>query len=223
MIDFKQKDKVVPSALIVIALVIMAGATVFDRLFPVPAGAAVGTHHSLTRRTMSKDTKMAETDGEKARKALMPKLWQGNSENVSAGVLALLTNASNQHSLKLGAFRPQRPQPLGAITELPYTVQVNGPYPGIRTVMTSLDATNSKIVLRSAQIASSEQGTNAVSATLGVSAYLAADPSLVSQPAKANTAANSSTSPANNESRVAEGKAAGHPSTAIKTRGGTHG
>jgi hypothetical protein len=220
MIDFKQKDRVVPSAMVVIALVIMAGATVFDRLSPVPGPASMSTHHSLTRRTMTKDTKMAETDGEAARKALIPKLWQGKPDIVSAGVLALLAKASNLQSLKLGAFRPQRAQPLGAITELPYTVQINGPYPGIRAVMASLDASGSKIALRSAQITSSEQGTNAVSATLGVSAYLAADPSLAAQPAKTNTATASSSS--GSDKRVAEGKTASR-SAVLKTRGGTHG
>jgi len=145
MIDFKQKERLVPSLIIVISLVVMAAATLFDRLAPVPGGGAVGHSHTITRRRMAKDVDLAKISGENARKALAPRIWQGNPEVVSAGVLALITKSSNQQLLKVGAFRPQRVQPLGTITELPYTVQISGAYPGIRAVMSSLDSKNSKI------------------------------------------------------------------------------
>ncbi|HEX5322386.1 MAG TPA: type 4a pilus biogenesis protein PilO [Capsulimonadaceae bacterium] len=213
MFDFKQKERLLPSILIVVSLVIAAGAALFASLAPVPGGPAVGSNHTTTRRRMEKDIKLAQITGDKASKELHARLWQGNSESVSAGVLAQITKASSQQSLKLGAFRPQRTQPLGAVTEMPYAVQLSGPYPGIRAVMSSLDSANSKIVLRSVQLASSEQGTNTVSATLGVSAYLATDPSLVIKKAP----------PAKTGSKVAQSRPGVRSAARIGTTGGTHG
>ena len=113
---------------------------------------------------------------------------------MSAGVLAILTKESNDHSLKLGDFRPEKSLGLSAMTEMPYSAQISGPYPAIRAVMADLDTSTSKVALHSAQIASSEQASNVVTATLGVSAYLATDAQILSAPAgKEHLVSNSTT------------------------------
>lgn len=182
MIDFQNKDRILPSALILIAIVIMAGATIFDLLTPTPGGPQTGHNHTMARRRLADDIFDAKMSEAKAKTALAPKLWKGNPDSVSSGVLAQITGEANKNSLALAAFRPQRSVDLGVVTELPYTVQISGPYPGIRAVLAAIDGKNSKVVLRSVQIASSEQSSNIVSATIGVSAYLAASPILTSGP-----------------------------------------
>ena len=182
MFDFQNKEHVLPSALILVAILLLTGAALYDILVPTPSSQSAGHSHALARRKLADDMFMAKTGESKAKSALEPKLWQGDPNSVAAGVLAQMTTQANRHSLTLGAFRPERSVPLGIVTELPYSVQVTGPYPSIRTVMSALDGPNSKVILRSMQLAASEQSSNVVSATLGVSAYLATDPLVAAAP-----------------------------------------
>lgn len=182
MFDFQKKEHVLPSALILLAIVAMTVAALYDILVPSPGGPAAGHSRVMARRKLADDMFIAKISETKAKNALEPKLWQGDPNTVAAGVLAQLTTQANRHALTLGAFRPERSVSLGIITEMPYSVQVTGPYPSIRAVLSALDAANSKVILRSVQLAASEQSSNVVSATLGVSAYLATDPLVAKAP-----------------------------------------
>lgn len=182
MFDFQNKEHVLPSALILLAILILTGSALYDILVPSPGGPAAGHDRVMARRKLADDMFMAKSSEKKAKSALEPKLWQGTPDAVAAGVLAQITTQANRRGLTLGAFRPERSVSLGIITELPYSVQVTGPYPNIRAVLSALDGPNSKVILRSIQLASSEQSSNVVAATLGVSAYLATDPLVASSP-----------------------------------------
>jgi hypothetical protein len=50
---------------------------------------------------------------------------------------------------------------------------------GVRNVMKALDAQDSKVVLRSIQVSSSEDAGSEVTVTLGLSAYVPSDPLLL--------------------------------------------
>lgn len=172
MINFKQQDEVLPSALNLLAIVLLVGGLGymwFTWLVKPATPASIST--SAQRRIVSQISDAKLISG-KVVQEVRPKLWEGNSDTVAASVLGILTKATTAQSLKLSAFRPQRPQDLTNITELPYSVQISGQYPGIRAVLQTLDSKDSKVAIRSVQISSSGEASHEVSATLNLSVYV---------------------------------------------------
>lgn len=176
MINFKNKDDILPSMLIVFSIIIMAGTLVFMLMVPRPSAAGI---KQTALHVYNKRIADAETSIHTARVDIAPRIWTADPDTVSASVLGLLTQQATAKGVKIGAFRPQRAQALTGITEYPFIVQVSGSYMGIRGIMKSLDASDSKVVLRSVQVSSSEDAGMEVTVTLGLSAYVATDPILM--------------------------------------------
>jgi len=194
VINFKQRDEVLPSAIVLASIIIMTGTLLFQLLAPKPSSDLINRGHPSIRRHTIGDIAAAKARAAQTTAAIMPRLWQGDPDSVSAAVLAQLTAQTTQRSLKLGAFRPQRSVVLSGITELPYSVQITGPYAGIHGVLESIDGTGSKIVLHSVQIAASEEQSNEVSATLGLSAYIVNDSTILA-PSTTSKSSDAATSP----------------------------
>jgi Tfp pilus assembly protein PilO len=178
----------VPSVLIVLSIVILAGTLLYAAIVPTPSVAGLARGRTARLQEMTRETKDAKARAEAARHNIAPMVWSGDTDTISGAVLEQLTAQARQRGLSISAFRPQRTQDVGGVTELPYTVQLTGAYPGVHAVMESLDAPDSKIVLRSAEIASSAAGSG-VTATLGLTVYVVSDatigPSAQSTPRKA--------------------------------------
>lgn len=173
MISFRRREDIVPSALILLAIVLLTGTLLYMLLVPPPSVAGQVAVREQAKQQLQRETVQAKQQARQAQAALGTRLWRGDADTISAAILALLTEQTHQHALKLGAFRPLRPQVLSGITELPFSVQISGPYPRVQAVMAALDAANTSVALRSVQIAASDETTDAVTATLGVSAYIA--------------------------------------------------
>ena len=173
MISFKNRDEALPSALIVFSLVILAGTLFYMLLVPAPSAAGVAKGRQISHRKIQDEIDSARARVKELEAAARPRQWQGNADTVTAAVLGQLTAQANRRALKITAFRPQRAQVLEGIAELPFSVQISGPYPAVRDVVTSLDTPGSRLALRSVQVASSDAATSAVTATLGLSAYIA--------------------------------------------------
>jgi hypothetical protein len=181
MINFREPQFLVPSVLIVLSIVILAGTLLYMVCVPPPSVAGIARGKSANLQEMKSEIKSAKTLIAQTHKQIMPMVWTGNADTVSGTVLEQLTAEARQRTLNISAFRPQRTQDVGGVTELPFTVQLSGAYQGIQAVMSSLDAPSSKVVLRSVQIASSATGTG-VTATLGLSTYFLSDPALAPPP-----------------------------------------
>lgn len=177
MIRFGRREKVLPSLLMLLSLVVLAGTLAFMIVVPKP-GAALPAGGSAARRRIVDDIADARRGARQTRAATKPHLWQGDPEAVTATILARLTTQTGHRSLKLLAFRPDRPQAFEGITELRFDAEVSGPYAGIHALLNTLDAPGSKVALRSVQLTSTQAAGGAVSATLGLSAFVATDPSL---------------------------------------------
>ena len=184
MISFKHRNDRLPSALILLSIAVLAGTLGYMLLVPPPSAAGVVAGRERSRRQLEQEIARATARTEEVRKAVKPRLWQGNAEAVTAAVLNQLTEQAARRSLRITAFRPQRSQALEGITELPFSVQISGPYAAVRATMAALDAAGSKLAVRSVQVASSDGETSAVTATLGVSAYIAAADAAPAPPAR---------------------------------------
>jgi len=172
VINFKNKDEVLPSALIVFSVVVLLvslGALLIPMLSP-EKGLSRGRDRS--RLEIQKQIKVSEESTLEATTKARPRLWSGDTDAVTAAVLAQLTRQSNQQALVLTAFRPQKPQALEGVAELPFTVQVAGSYAKVRAFVAGLDVSNTKLAVRSFQFASTDGATDAVTANVSFCAYV---------------------------------------------------
>lgn len=174
-INFKNPAEVGPSAVMLAAVVIMAGSLAVMLLVPKPTTEGLVKGKERTRKQLQEQADAARESGQAARIATVGRLWQGDADTVSAAILAQLTQEATVRKLKLSAFRPQRSQTLPELTELPFSVQVSGAYPAVHAFAATLDRPTSKLALRSLQLASSDAASDAVTATLGISAYVAGE------------------------------------------------
>lgn len=171
MINFKRRDDLVPSSMITAAILMLLGTLLYMLLVPVPSTAGLAKGRDLSRRTITKEIEMARSRADELEKTNRAYLWNESAESVTASVLGNITAQARRKSLKMTAFRPQRPQTLETLTELPFSVQLSGPYLAVREVVSALNTPQSKIALRSLQMASSDGASSAVTATLAFSAY----------------------------------------------------
>jgi len=178
MINFKTKEDVLPSSLILFSLIAIVATVLFVVFVPAPSAEAVRRASSLTTNELLTQILDERQQADVARSAIGPRLWKGDANHVGADVLALVTASTQQNQVKLSAFRPQRTVDLGGVIELPYTIQLSGSYAGVRAVTENIDAKNSKVVLRSIQVNASEEVAGTVTSTLGISAYITDDPDI---------------------------------------------
>ena len=177
MINFREPQFLVPSVLIVLSIAIMTGTLFYMVFVPPPSVAGLARGRAASLQEMEREIQSAKARTAQARQQIAPLVWTGNTDTISGAVLERLTAQARQRALSISAFRPQRTQDVGGVTELPFTVQLSGTYRSVHAVMNSLDAPGSRVVLRSAQIASSATGTG-VTATLGLTAYVVSDPAV---------------------------------------------
>lgn len=182
MISFRRREDVAPSVLVVLSILVLAGTLAYMLLVPKPSAAGSARAWTSSRRRMVNDIADTRRQTRLARAAVMPRLWRGDPEAVTATILAQMTEQTGKRALKLTAFRPDRPRAFEEVTELRFDAQVAGPYAGIHALADALDARGSKVVLRSVQITASPSAGNAVSGTLGLSAFVATDLSLSPAP-----------------------------------------
>jgi hypothetical protein len=192
MINFKQHDDVLPSTLIVLAILILAGTWLYLWLVPTPSASTTGTNRGRIERKINDETMDITARAIETRKAVAPRLWLGDPITITSAILAQLTAQTRSHFVTLKDFRPDKSQPLQGMTELRYDIDISGPYADVRAVLASLDAPGGKVALRSIQLAASQdleastdttglgsQPRRIVSATAGLSAYEATDPDLL--------------------------------------------
>ncbi len=170
MIDFKDKDSQVPSAIIVASLLILLGTLVFMMVVPRPAPpkAFAKEKQLATYKEQIVQAKLSLDQSQKTTAAL---IFRGRPEDIMARALAMLTQRAQKDQVQIVAFRPQKTIVLGGLTELPVNMQVTGPYPELLAFLNGLSAPGSHVAVSSFQVASSGDATSTVTANLNVALF----------------------------------------------------
>lgn len=187
LMNFKNPQEAGPSAVMLTALVVLAGALAYMLLVPMPTTEGLAKGKERSRKQLEDQIIAARQSGQLAQAQAAARLWQGEPDMIAASVLAQLTKEANGRKLKLSAFRPQRTLRLPELTELPFSVQVSGPYPAVQAFAATLDRPSTRLALRSLQLASSDAASNAVTATLGLSAFAPGQPTTTKTQSKEGT------------------------------------
>lgn len=187
MIDLKSREYQVPSVMILISILMLAGALVFMLLVPAPTSAGRVRGRELSRAKLQKEIDQMAAQIKQDNQYIRARQWQGDPEAVTARILKALTMQANQRALKLTAFRPERPTVLEGIVELPFSVHLSGDYTAVRDMVRTFDKENSTIALETVQYASADEKSSAVTSTLNLVAFVAPTATLS---AEANAGAN---------------------------------
>jgi Tfp pilus assembly protein PilO len=173
MIDFRNTETRAASTLIVLSMAILALTLAFMLFAPAPnPDAAVKARHKSLVSIKAETGKLKRRSAE-IELQIRPLLWKGAQNEVTAALLDSVTLEANERHLKLSAFRPRKAQDLGAVTELPFSFSVSGPYPIVMSMIRLLDRPAGRVAMRSVEMAATESDSSMVTATIEVSAYLA--------------------------------------------------
>ena len=108
LFNFKNPQEAGPSAVMLAAVVILAGSLAYMLLVPTPTTEGIARGKERSRKQLEKQIRGSQASGEQARAKTAARLWQGDPDTITATVLAQLTKEALGHKLKLSAFRPQR-------------------------------------------------------------------------------------------------------------------
>jgi hypothetical protein len=187
MINFRQKNEVMPSALILVSLIALTLTFAFYGWIwwvnTHPTGITARASELRLHR-MQEETTDIKNQQAAALRFIAPKVWSGDVEQVSASVLAQLTAECKQQNVTIGSFRPSKPTMINGVTELPFTVQMTGAYKGLHAVLSSIDAPVSRVVLQSAQITSAQVSKNTLTANLEMASFVNTNPDEVASAAQ---------------------------------------
>jgi hypothetical protein len=172
MFNFRNREQVVPGILSASAILLMVATFAYMMLVPPPAVVGTAAGHTRSRQQVESEIDQAKAHAKEAEENARSRYWTGDQDAVLAQVLALFTKQTGAYKLAMAAFRPQRSQPLGSLTEVPCSVQVTGPYPTIVTFLNSLENPETRIVVRSVQVSSSESTSGQATAVIGFSLYV---------------------------------------------------
>lgn len=164
--------RMVSITILVLSLLVIAASVASITVAPKPDPEAARNAHRRTVAKLIATRDQSKRDAQSADAAAAKRIWPGDSDAVTSALMAGLTREADARELKMAGFRAQRVVDYQGITELPFSVQVVGPYPSVRAFLAMLDRPGTRILLRSAQLASADAATDTVSATLGVSAFV---------------------------------------------------
>jgi hypothetical protein len=171
MRGFQNPEERLPNTLFLAAVLLLFASLLYMVFVPRPSVAGLTPGKERSRKKLEAEIEQAKRRTREATTATRPRLSAGEPQKLTAQTLSRLTQLARARGLTLGGFRPQRPKSLPGLIELPYSVQLRGPFPAVRGFMTDLDAPGGRLVLRSLQLAASDGDTSAVTATIGISAF----------------------------------------------------
>ena len=88
----------------------------------------MATQSAKKKAQLVTETEQAKESAKSANAATQAQIWEGDPENVEARALAELTNHAAAGKLQMSAFRPEKTIAVNGLLEVPFNVQVAGPY-----------------------------------------------------------------------------------------------
>lgn len=191
-----------------VGIVLLAGTLAYTVVVPSPdpKAAVEPVMRDITKYKHEKQH--AEEVKSKYAASTTNRLWVESDEKIAPKALKMLTALADKHALKVSSFRPQKGINAGALTILPFFVQLDGAFPAVADYIRDFEKDQQTLILSNVQIASSDQNTHSVTASLEVSVYV--DPNRAD--ANAAIAAKGTTKTTTSKSTKAEA-AKGAPSS----------
>lgn len=159
------------NALLVLAMIALAGAAVFDLAVPAPKLDMSPQARKARQDKVISEVAVLDKQAEEAKMLLSARLWKEKPDAIGPAAMDVITRSAKKHSLVVGSFRPQKLVEEPPLTRFPYIVSVDGTYLGVLSFVRDLEQPENKIVVNSIQIASADGASSAVTATIAIWAF----------------------------------------------------
>jgi Tfp pilus assembly protein PilO len=171
VISFRTKAEAGTSIAILLALLTLVVTGIVMVFVPEPNAAGLAAGKIRSQRELEDRITNLKKDQTKAKEKIAKQVWALPIQEVGPKALESITAYAQKEKLKLVAFRPQKTAEVNGLTQLPFVISIEGPYPGIMKFLKDLDQPDLKLGTNLVQVSSSDPNTDLVSATVGVVAY----------------------------------------------------
>lgn len=153
-------------------LVAMLGFIVYHEVYP-PLTAKQGAAGSrATEQKLRTEIASLNSQAVAAQKTSDLLVWKVKMDDIGPAALDLVTAAAKTHKVTVVAFRPQKPIELVGLTQMAFTVSLDGTYPSVSALVNDLEKSESKLTVSLVQLAAQDGASDRVNATIGISAFL---------------------------------------------------
>jgi hypothetical protein len=175
MMRFQTKQEATAAGISIVAIIILAASLVW-MLTPVPSRNDVNSGRLGQVRRYQAETAGLIKQAAEAQAKIDPLLWSGTSEEIGPKALASVTKLAKARKIRILAFRPQKPIDMGGLTQIPFSLSIDGTYPNTMQLVKDLETTDAKLAVSLVQVAASDGATDQVTASINVVAYVKTAP-----------------------------------------------
>jgi Tfp pilus assembly protein PilO len=171
VISFRTKSDTATSVAILVSLAILVVTGLVMLFVPKPTTDGLARGKVRSERELEDRLKKLKADKVKLATQIVTHTWPLKMEEIGPKGLESINAFAGKHRLKLMAFRPQKPLEVNNLTQLPFLISIEGPYPAIMRFVKELENPSLKLGTNLVQISGSDPNSDLVSATIGVVAY----------------------------------------------------
>lgn len=176
MINFRDRQEAVPSAVTVISLVAMAATLLFMLLVPKPTTRGMDAKKRNQEFQVRLATDNARDQLAESRAANAKRLWTVPASQVAPTALDQVTRLAAARNLKVIALRPQRANDLEGVTQIPFLLTVEGSFPSALALARDMERPDRRMAVSLIQLSSADGASDKVTMSLGMSAFVAEAP-----------------------------------------------
>ncbi len=171
MINFRTRSDAGTSIAILIALLVLVITGLVMLFVPPPTTEGTSAGKIRSQKELTERLDKLKSDGAALKTKVDSLVWNEPIEEVGPKALETITKSAQSQRLKLLAFRPQKVQEVNNLTQLPFTISIEGPYPGVMSFIREMAKPEHKLGTSMVQLSGNDPNSDLISATIGVVAY----------------------------------------------------
>lgn len=171
MISFRTKSESASSFAIIAALLILVATGLYMLFVKPPSSEGTAAGRIRAQSELDDRLEKLKADDTVFKTAVRNHTWSEKVDDIGPKALASITTFAQKHRIKLMAFRPQKPVEVNNLTQLPFLISIEGPFPAIMSFARELEDPKLKLGTSMVQVSNNDPNTDLVSATVGVVAY----------------------------------------------------
>jgi hypothetical protein len=174
MINFKDRQDMLPSLITVSAIVVLAGTLgfiLYANSHPLTSAPAVAQAKRDLRTTEAK-IQEAKTTLATNQATIDASSWTGAPQEIQTQILNRIGVLAAKRNVKINTVRPQRTMDVDQLSTLPYLITVEGTYPNVLAFERDVEAPTNRLAVNVIQVTATDASTDRVTASIGVVAYL---------------------------------------------------
>lgn len=171
MISFRTKSETGTSIAILGALGVLVLTGLFMLFVPAPTTEGIAAGKIRSQRELDERVDKLKADKKLTSAKIASQVWTEPIAEIGPTALESITAFARTQKLTLLGFRPQKTLDVNGLTQLPFLISVEGPYPNIMKFVRQLEASDLRMGTSLVQVSANDPNSDLVNATIGVVAY----------------------------------------------------